>query len=46
MTATIPTDRVDFDSGGTRCAAWLTLPAGRGPHPPWCWCTVWARRTT
>ncbi len=33
MTVTIPTGRADFDSGGTRCAAWLTLPAGRGPHP-------------
>ena len=30
---TIPTARVDFRSGGTRCAAWLTLPAGDGPHP-------------
>jgi fermentation-respiration switch protein FrsA (DUF1100 family) len=33
MTATIPTNRVDFLSGGTRCAAWLTLPPGAGPHP-------------
>ena len=33
MPVTIPTERVDFDSGGTRCAAWLTLPAGAGPHP-------------
>lgn len=33
MPATIPTHRVDFDSGGTRCAAWLTLPPGEGPHP-------------
>ena len=33
MPVTIPTERVDFDSGGTRCAAWLTLPAGRGPAP-------------
>ena len=33
MTVTIPTQRVDFDSRGTRCAAWLTLPAGAGPHP-------------
>jgi dienelactone hydrolase len=24
---------VDFDSGGERCAAWLHLPAGEGPHP-------------
>lgn len=27
---TIPTH---FISGGQRCAAWLTLPAGQGPHP-------------
>jgi pimeloyl-ACP methyl ester carboxylesterase len=33
MTVTIPTERMDFDSRGTRCAAWLTLPAGAGPHP-------------
>ncbi len=33
MTATIPTERVDFPSQGTRCAAWLTLPPGAGPHP-------------
>lgn len=33
MTMTIPTERVDFESRGTRCAAWLTLPAGAGPHP-------------
>jgi len=33
MPATIPTRRVDFSSRGTRCAAWLTLPAGPGPHP-------------
>jgi fermentation-respiration switch protein FrsA (DUF1100 family) len=30
---TIPTERLDFFSGGTRCAAWLTLPTGQGPHP-------------
>ncbi len=30
MPATIPTERVDFSSGGIRCAAWLTLPAGAG----------------
>ncbi|MCV7255726.1 alpha/beta hydrolase [Mycobacterium hackensackense] len=30
---TIPTERIDFQSGGTRCAAWLTLPDGPGPHP-------------
>ena len=29
----IPTHRVDFPSGGTRCAAWLTLPPTTGPHP-------------
>ncbi len=33
MPTTIPTNRVDFHSGGTRCAAWLTLPTGAGPHP-------------
>ena len=33
MPATIPTDRIDFRSGGTRCAAWLTVPSGAGPHP-------------
>ena len=33
MPATIPTERIDFRSRGTRCAAWLTLPAGAGPHP-------------
>lgn len=27
------TTRTHFISGGQRCAAWLTLPAGRGPHP-------------
>lgn len=32
-TGSIPTERVDFYSGGTRCAAWLTLPVGAGPHP-------------
>ncbi len=28
-------ERVDspFESGGARCAAWLYLPAGDGPHP-------------
>jgi pimeloyl-ACP methyl ester carboxylesterase len=30
---TIPTERVDFSSRGIRCAAWLTLPSGPGPHP-------------
>jgi pimeloyl-ACP methyl ester carboxylesterase len=33
MPATIPTQRVDFSSGGAKCAAWLTLPQGEGPHP-------------
>jgi pimeloyl-ACP methyl ester carboxylesterase len=33
MPATIPTERVDFSCRGTRCAAWLTSPAGPGPHP-------------
>ncbi len=33
MPTTIPTERVDFRARGTRCAAWLTLPAGPGPHP-------------
>ncbi|MEU4390534.1 alpha/beta fold hydrolase [Kribbella sp. NPDC023855] len=28
-----PTRRSDFAVDGTRCAAWLTRPAGRGPHP-------------
>jgi pimeloyl-ACP methyl ester carboxylesterase len=31
--AAIPTERVDLQSGGTRCAAWLTLPPGSGTHP-------------
>jgi pimeloyl-ACP methyl ester carboxylesterase len=33
MRSTIPTERTDFRSNGTRCAAWLTLPTGEGPHP-------------
>jgi fermentation-respiration switch protein FrsA (DUF1100 family) len=33
MPTTIPTERVDFRSRGTRCAAWLTLPPRPGPHP-------------
>ncbi|OBF55146.1 alpha/beta hydrolase [Mycobacterium sp. 852002-50816_SCH5313054-b] len=33
MGALLDTERVSFVSGGTRCAGWLTLPAGRGPHP-------------
>jgi pimeloyl-ACP methyl ester carboxylesterase len=27
------TDRLHFFSGNERCAAWLTLPSGTGPHP-------------
>jgi fermentation-respiration switch protein FrsA (DUF1100 family) len=30
---TIPTKRIDFRVRDTRCAAWLTLPPGSGPHP-------------
>jgi len=33
MTVTILTKRADFESRGTRCAAWLTLPEGAGPYP-------------
>ncbi|MFV8050359.1 alpha/beta hydrolase [Mycobacterium sp. 48b] len=33
MPGTIPTTRSDFVSDTRRCAAWLTLPAGPGPHP-------------
>jgi pimeloyl-ACP methyl ester carboxylesterase len=33
MTATFITTRPSFDSRGVRVAAWLTLPAGDGPHP-------------
>lgn len=33
MAATIPTTRSDFVSAAQRCAAWLTLPDGPGPHP-------------
>lgn len=33
MTSAISVERSDFDSGGDRCAAWLTLPPGPGPHP-------------
>ena len=33
MPVTIPTHRIDFHSGGIRCAGWLTLPPGTGPHP-------------
>lgn len=33
MPDTVATQPIDVHSGGTRCAAWLTLPAGAGPHP-------------
>jgi pimeloyl-ACP methyl ester carboxylesterase len=33
MTSTLATEKLSFDSNGTRCAAWLTLPEGDGPHP-------------
>lgn len=33
MQITFPTERVDIDSGGTRCAAWLTTPSAPGPYP-------------
>lgn len=33
MTAAHDTARVSFMSRGTRCAGWLTLPDGPGPHP-------------
>ena len=33
MPTTIPTERIDFCLRDTRCAAWLTLPPGKGPHP-------------
>jgi fermentation-respiration switch protein FrsA (DUF1100 family) len=33
MPTIIPAERVDFSCRGIRCAAWLTLPAGPGPHP-------------
>jgi uncharacterized protein len=33
MNAGYGTARVSFMSRGTRCAAWLTLPEGPGPHP-------------
>jgi dienelactone hydrolase len=33
MTGTLKTKSLGFMSHGTRCAAWLTLPAGEGPHP-------------
>ena len=36
MPTTIPTQRVDFRSRGTRCAAWLTLPPGQARTRPSC----------
>jgi pimeloyl-ACP methyl ester carboxylesterase len=33
MSAPVDTTRVSFASRGTRCAGWLTLPEGPGPHP-------------
>ncbi|OBI85591.1 alpha/beta hydrolase [Mycobacterium sp. 1245805.9] len=33
MAAIADTERVSFASDGARCAGWLTLPAGSGPHP-------------
>jgi pimeloyl-ACP methyl ester carboxylesterase len=33
MNAGYDTARVSFMSRGTRCAGWLTLPDGPGPHP-------------
>ena len=33
MSAPVDTARVSFASRGTRCAGWLTLPDGSGPHP-------------
>jgi len=33
MSAPVDTARVSFASNGTRCAGWLTLPDGPGPHP-------------
>src|SRR5216683_3159301 len=33
MRESAETKTVEFISHGTRCAAWLTLPAGDGPHP-------------
>lgn len=29
----LTTTKTEFDSHGTRCAAWLTLPRAPGPHP-------------
>lgn len=33
MPETIRTTRVEFRSGGIRCATWLTMPPRRGRHP-------------
>ena len=33
MTGAGTTAEVEFGSGGARCAGWLHLPAGQGPHP-------------
>jgi pimeloyl-ACP methyl ester carboxylesterase len=33
MSEQLETESVEFKSHGTRCAAWLTMPAGEGPHP-------------
>lgn len=33
MRTALPTQRVDIDSGGTRCSGWLTVPAGPEPYP-------------
>ncbi|MGV9818695.1 alpha/beta hydrolase [Nocardia xishanensis] len=33
MSVPVNTARVSFASHGTRCAGWLTLPDGPGPHP-------------
>jgi pimeloyl-ACP methyl ester carboxylesterase len=33
MSAVLETKSVEFRSHGTRCAAWLTRPAGQGAHP-------------
>ncbi|UJA20838.1 alpha/beta fold hydrolase [Thermoleophilia bacterium SCSIO 60948] len=32
-TETFERHDVEFESGGERCAAWLYLPGGNGPHP-------------
>lgn len=33
MTAELTTEQLTFPSGRETCAAWLTRPAGSGPHP-------------